>query len=434
MIMTEERVLEAEPVRITPEVTVGTENVPVEQDGHATEPNDEEEKSELLGSASEAQTVDSIRVYLNAIARVALLAKEEEVDLSRRVEAGLLAGKILALRHSEVDAETIAEGMREAYTPGLAEQKKMGKQKWAEVERQIPIRVAKDVATLQGRADDKDGLPDEDLKAVEADGRKAKDHLIEANLRLVVSIAKRYRPGKTMTFMDFVDEGNGGLIHAIEMFDYAKGYKISTYATLWIRQAIGRALEVQDQIIDVPFKVRQKIIQLSKRKNELAQQLGKEPTAEDLARDSLRGLKREATEDELQEAYAEVLDLLAIERLEPFSYDQPAGEGDEENDPVINFLADKTAGAVVAREEGEGHRPQNSELWALIEQNWHLLDDRERLVLELLCGAGDYGAMNMMAISKHLGLSHTTISNTLIAAKAKLARPLATKMADGDAA
>ena len=170
-------------------------------------------------------TSDPVRMYLKEIGRVPLLTAADEVDLAKAVEAGLFAAHKLAT------------------SPPL------------------PDRLRRE------------------LEAVELDGRNAKKRLVESNLRLVVSIAKRY-VGRGMQFLDLIQEGNLGLIRAVEKFDYAKGYKFSTYATWWIRQAITRAIADQARTIRIPVHMVETIIRLIRVSRGLLQELGREPTVE----------------------------------------------------------------------------------------------------------------------------------------------------------
>ena len=176
-------------------------------------------------------TADPVKDYLKQIGRVSLLNAEQEVDLSERIEAGLYAQHLL---------DTESEGM---------EFKRKRELKWAA-----------------------------------ADGKKAKDHLLEANLRLVVSLAKRYT-GRGMLFLDLIQEGNLGLIRAVEKFDWKKGFKFSTYATWWIRQAITRAMADQARTIRVPVHMVEVINKLSRVQRQMLQDLGREPTPDELARE-----------------------------------------------------------------------------------------------------------------------------------------------------
>ena len=199
---------------------------------------DDEEESEALRQARKdaemTASADSVRAYLKQIGKVALLNAEEEVDLAKRIEAGLYG----------------AERLRQA-------------------------EEANEKLVLQMRRD---------LRWIVRDGERAKNHLLEANLRLVVSLAKRYT-GRGMAFLDLIQEGNLGLIRAVEKFDYTKGYKFSTYATWWIRQAITRAMADQARTIRIPVHMVEVINKLGRIQRELLQDLGREPTPEELAKE-----------------------------------------------------------------------------------------------------------------------------------------------------
>ena len=179
-------------------------------------------------------SADSVRAYLKQIGKVALLNAEEEVDLAKRIEAGLYAAE--RLRQADDTAEKLTTQLRR------------------------------------------------DLRWIVRDGERAKNHLLEANLRLVVSLAKRYT-GRGMAFLDLIQEGNLGLIRAVEKFDYTKGYKFSTYATWWIRQAITRAMADQARTIRIPVHMVEVINKLGRIQRELLQDLGREPTPEELAKE-----------------------------------------------------------------------------------------------------------------------------------------------------
>ena len=181
-----------------------------------------------------AVSTDSVRAYLKRIGKVALLNAQQEVELAKRIEAGLYA----------------AERMRRS------------------------IDIGEKVSPQLRR----------DLRWIVRDGERAKNHLLEANLRLVVSLAKRYT-GRGMAFLDLIQEGNLGLIRAVEKFDYTKGYKFSTYATWWIRQAISRAMADQARTIRIPVHMVEVINKLGRIRRELLQDLGREPTPEELAKE-----------------------------------------------------------------------------------------------------------------------------------------------------
>ncbi|HVU61852.1 MAG TPA: RNA polymerase sigma factor [Mycobacteriales bacterium] len=176
----------------------------------------------------EVPTTDLVRVYLTDIGRVALLTAEQEVELAKRIEAGLYAQEKIR----QADAKEIAK---------------------------IPVKLRRD------------------LQAIGADGARARNHLLEANLRLVVSLAKRYQ-GKGLTLLDLIQEGNIGLVRAVEKFDYTKGYKFSTYATWWIRQALQRAIADQGRTIRVPVHMVEQINKALRVKRDLATEYGREPT------------------------------------------------------------------------------------------------------------------------------------------------------------
>src|SRR4051794_10838681 len=182
----------------------------------------------------EVPTTDLVRVYLTDIGRVALLTAEQEVDLAKRIEAGLFA----------------AEKLRAAD---------------AKETKKIPAKLRRD------------------LEWIAADGVRARNHLLEANLRLVVSLAKRYQ-GKGLTLLDLIQEGNIGLVRAVEKFDYTKGYKFSTYATWWIRQALQRAIADQGRTIRVPVHMVEQINKALRVKRDLATELGREPTFDELGK------------------------------------------------------------------------------------------------------------------------------------------------------
>ncbi len=240
---------------------------------------DEEESEALRQARKDAEltaSADSVRAYLKQIGKVALLNAEEEVELAKRIEAGLYA----------------AERLRKV------------------------AEAAQELATQMRR----------DLRWIVRDGERAKSHLLEANLRLVVSLAKRYT-GRGMAFLDLIQEGNLGLIRAVEKFDYTKGYKFSTYATWWIRQAITRAMADQARTIRIPVHMVEVINKLGRIQRELLQDLGREPTPEELAKEM------DITPDK-------VLEIQQYAR-EPISLDQTIG--DEGDSQLGDFIEDSEA-------------------------------------------------------------------------------------------
>ncbi|HEX5402150.1 MAG TPA: RNA polymerase sigma factor [Pseudonocardiaceae bacterium] len=240
---------------------------------------DEEESEALRQARKDAEltaSADSVRAYLKQIGKVALLNAEEEVELAKRIEAGLYAAE--RTRKAEEESEKLTTQMRR------------------------------------------------DLRWIIRDGERAKNHLLEANLRLVVSLAKRYT-GRGMAFLDLIQEGNLGLIRAVEKFDYTKGYKFSTYATWWIRQAITRAMADQARTIRIPVHMVEVINKLGRIQRELLQDLGREPTPEELAK-------------EMDITPEKVLEIQQYAR-EPISLDQTIG--DEGDSQLGDFIEDSEA-------------------------------------------------------------------------------------------
>ncbi len=241
---------------------------------------DEEESEALRQARKDAEltaSADSVRAYLKQIGKVALLNAEEEVELAKRIEAGLYAAERVR-KAEEEQSEKLVPQMRR------------------------------------------------DLRWIVRDGERAKNHLLEANLRLVVSLAKRYT-GRGMAFLDLIQEGNLGLIRAVEKFDYTKGYKFSTYATWWIRQAITRAMADQARTIRIPVHMVEVINKLGRIQRELLQDLGREPTPEELAK-------------EMDITPEKVLEIQQYAR-EPISLDQTIG--DEGDSQLGDFIEDSEA-------------------------------------------------------------------------------------------
>ena len=240
---------------------------------------DEDESEALRQARKDAEltaSADSVRAYLKQIGKVALLNAEEEVELAKRIEAGLFATE--KLRRVMESGEKLSVAQRR------------------------------------------------DLNWISRDGNRAKNHLLEANLRLVVSLAKRYT-GRGMAFLDLIQEGNLGLIRAVEKFDYTKGYKFSTYATWWIRQAITRAMADQARTIRIPVHMVEVINKLGRIQRELLQDLGREPTPEELAK-------------EMDITPEKVLEIQQYAR-EPISLDQTIG--DEGDSQLGDFIEDSEA-------------------------------------------------------------------------------------------
>jgi RNA polymerase primary sigma factor len=311
---------------------------------------DDEETDALREARKDAEltaSMDSVRAYLKQTGRVALLNAEREVELAKRIEAGLYA----------------AERLSEA-TDGSG--------------------------GLQGRRD---------LLWIVRDGQRAKDNLVEANLRLVVSIAKRYT-GRGMLFLDLIQEGNIGLIRAVEKFDYARGYKFSTYATWWIRQAISRAMADQARTIRIPVHMVEVINQLRSIRGQLIGDLGREPTPEELAHN-------------MTVTPEKVLEIQQYTR-EPISLDQTIG--DDGDSQLGDFIEDsKAVDAVDAAAFGL--------LQVQLQSVLATLNEREAGVVRLRFGLTDGRPRTLDEIGQVYGVTRERIRQIEAKAMAKLRHP-----------
>ena len=314
---------------------------------------DEEEESEALRQARKdaemTASADSVRAYLKQIGKVALLNAEEEVDLAKRIEAGLYG----------------TERMRLA----TDNHEKMA---------------------LQSRRD---------LNWIIRDGERAKNHLLEANLRLVVSLAKRYT-GRGMAFLDLIQEGNLGLIRAVEKFDYTKGYKFSTYATWWIRQAITRAMADQARTIRIPVHMVEVINKLGRIQRELLQDLGREPTPEELAKEM------DITPDK-------VLEIQQYAR-EPISLDQTIG--DEGDSQLGDFIEDSEAIVAV---DAVSFTLLQDQLQSVLQT----LSEREAGVVKLRFGLTDGQPRTLDEIGQVYGVTRERIRQIESKTMSKLRHP-----------
>jgi RNA polymerase primary sigma factor len=314
---------------------------------------DDEEESEALRQARKdaemTASADSVRAYLKQIGKVALLNAEEEVDLAKRIEAGLYAAE--RLRIADEASEKLA---------------------------------------LQARRD---------LRWIVRDGERAKNHLLEANLRLVVSLAKRYT-GRGMAFLDLIQEGNLGLIRAVEKFDYTKGYKFSTYATWWIRQAITRAMADQARTIRIPVHMVEVINKLGRIQRELLQDLGREPTPEELAKEM------DITPDK-------VLEIQQYAR-EPISLDQTIG--DEGDSQLGDFIEDSEAVVAV---DAVSFTLLQDQLQSVLQT----LSEREAGVVKLRFGLTDGQPRTLDEIGQVYGVTRERIRQIESKTMSKLRHP-----------
>ncbi|HEY2272662.1 MAG TPA: RNA polymerase sigma factor [Jatrophihabitantaceae bacterium] len=311
---------------------------------------DDEETDALREARKDAEltaSVDSVRAYLKQIGRFALLNAQREVELAKRIEAGLYAAERLS------DATDGSGG--------------------------APMR--------------------RDLRWIVRDGQRAKDNLVQANLRLVVSIAKRYT-GRGMPFLDLIQEGNIGLIRAVEKFDYARGYKFSTYATWWIRQAISRAMADQARTIRIPVHMVEVINKLGRIQRELLQDLGREPTPEELAKEM------DITPDK-------VLEIQQYAR-EPISLDQTIG--DEGDSQLGDFIEDSEAVVAV---DAVSFTLLQDQLQSVLQT----LSEREAGVVKLRFGLTDGQPRTLDEIGQVYGVTRERIRQIESKTMSKLRHP-----------
>ena len=290
-------------------------------------------------------TADPVKDYLKQIGKVALLNAEQEVDLAKRIEAGLFA--------------------EERLNSGITLEPKTRRE----------------------------------FEWIAGDGRRAKNHLLEANLRLVVSLAKRYT-GRGMLFLDLIQEGNLGLIRAVEKFDYTKGYKFSTYATWWIRQAITRAMADQARTIRIPVHMVEVINKLARVQRQMLQDLGREPTPEELAK-------------ELDMTPEKVVEVQKYGR-EPISLHTPLGEdGDSEFGDLI--------------EDSEAVVPADAVSFTLLQEQLHqvldTLSEREAGVVSMRFGLTDGQPKTLDEIGKVYGVTRERIRQIESKTMSKLRHP-----------
>ncbi|MDF3144041.1 MULTISPECIES: RNA polymerase sigma factor [unclassified Streptomyces] len=325
-----------------------------------TKPGDEPEGAESAGFvlsdededdapaqqvAAAGATADPVKDYLKQIGKVPLLNAEQEVELAKRIEAGLFAEDKLS------NADKLAPKLKR------------------------------------------------ELEIIAEDGRRAKNHLLEANLRLVVSLAKRYT-GRGMLFLDLIQEGNLGLIRAVEKFDYTKGYKFSTYATWWIRQAITRAMADQARTIRIPVHMVEVINKLARVQRQMLQDLGREPTPEELAK-------------ELDMTPEKVIEVQKYGR-EPISLHTPLGEdGDSEFGDLI--------------EDSEAVVPADAVSFTLLQEQLHsvldTLSEREAGVVSMRFGLTDGQPKTLDEIGKVYGVTRERIRQIESKTMSKLRHP-----------
>lgn len=320
------------------------------QNSHDASENNEKEvdRGSRRGQTNDNPSADLVRVYLNGIGKTALLSAEDEVELAQAIEIGLYA--------------------------------------------EYKLNTAEKLTRAEKR----------DMKILVKEGKKARSHLLEANLRLVVSLAKRYT-GRGMPLLDLIQEGNLGLIRAMEKFDYAKGYKFSTYATWWIRQAITRGMADQSRTIRLPVHLVEQVNKLSRIKREMYQSLGREATNEELAEES--GIEENKIE------------MLLRQSRDPVSLDMPVGADEEA--PLGDFIEDAEATdaetAVVAS-------MRHSDIRDVI----GTLEQREQDVIRLRYGLDDGVPRTLDQIGRKFGLSRERVR--------QIEREVMAKLRDGNRA
>ena len=343
-VLAEEAEPDAEEIAAAAEAPNGAGPVLSEEGFVYSEDDDSDEPEQQVVVAG--ATADPVKDYLKQIGKVPLLNAEQEVELAKRIEAGLFAEEQLAREAGSLSAKLRSE-----------------------------------------------------LDWIAEDGRRAKNHLLEANLRLVVSLAKRYT-GRGMLFLDLIQEGNLGLIRAVEKFDYTKGYKFSTYATWWIRQAITRAMADQARTIRIPVHMVEVINKLARVQRQMLQDLGREPTPEELAK-------------ELDMTPEKVVEVQKYGR-EPISLHTPLGEdGDSEFGDLI--------------EDSEAIVPADAVSFTLLQEQLHAvldtLSEREAGVVSMRFGLTDGQPKTLDEIGKVYGVTRERIRQIESKTMSKLRHP-----------
>ncbi|MFG2652352.1 RNA polymerase sigma factor [Streptomyces sp. NPDC048436] len=342
----DDEILDDEATEETPAKGKPGEDAPEEEGAKGFVLSDEDEDDAPAQQVAAAgATADPVKDYLKQIGKVPLLNAEQEVELAKRIEAGLFAEDKLA------NADKLAPKLKR------------------------------------------------ELEIIAEDGRRAKNHLLEANLRLVVSLAKRYT-GRGMLFLDLIQEGNLGLIRAVEKFDYTKGYKFSTYATWWIRQAITRAMADQARTIRIPVHMVEVINKLARVQRQMLQDLGREPTPEELAK-------------ELDMTPEKVIEVQKYGR-EPISLHTPLGEdGDSEFGDLI--------------EDSEAVVPADAVSFTLLQEQLHsvldTLSEREAGVVSMRFGLTDGQPKTLDEIGKVYGVTRERIRQIESKTMSKLRHP-----------
>jgi RNA polymerase primary sigma factor len=359
-----------------------------QEDGVETDGSRRSRREELLKSPN----YDPVRMYLKEIGRARLLTAAQEVDLAMRFQAGGLAGELLA--YLAVSGRVDLKRFR-----GVVDSVIRIRDHQLDPKKLLhPEGIGRETVRSSYRPRERAEVVDL-LRRVERDGSVAKRKLIEANLRLVVSIAKRY-VARGMVFLDLTQEGNQGLIRAVEKFDHTRGYKFSTYATWWIRQAISRAIADQSRVIRLPVHMTEYISRVNRAQRDLVQTLGREPMAEEVGR--RLGLSAEKVEE-----------VLSASR-EPLSLETPVGEEDEAR--LGDSIQDHGA---VAPLEALSLGMMQDEIVSVL----RTLSTRERKILELRFGLKDGQPRTLEEVGREFGITRERIRQIESKTLSKLRHP-----------
>ena len=296
---------------------------------------DIEALEERIGSSvSSSGSSDPVRSYLKEIGRVPLLTKQEEIHLSRRIEEGVAAQEKL-----EQEGDKLSERERR------------------------------------------------NLRYIHDDGEAAREHMVSANLRLVVSVAKKYT-GRGLSLLDLVQEGNQGLMHAVTKFDYKKGFKFSTYATWWIRQSVSRAVNNQSRTIRLPIHMIETLSKLRSASTRLEQDLGRDASFEEIAHAMGPDWSAEKVEETFKLA------------REPMSLERPVG--DEEDSSIGDFIEDDLIAS-------PSELAMDSALSSTLEEAFDFLDEREAMILQMRFGLLDGEDHTLEQVGEHLGITRERV-------------------------